>query len=208
MKKLSLGVLVSGNGTNLQSIIDHSRDGKIDAKVEVVISDRKDAFALRRAERAGIPAFLVERKAFSSREEFEEKIISILKEYNVDLICLAGFLRILSPRFINEFKWRIMNIHPALLPSFPGMDAQKQAIEYGVKVSGCTVHFVDEGTDTGPIIVQTPVPVMESDTPDTLASRIMQEEVKAFPRAIQLFAEGRLEIKGRRVIIKEKGGNK
>jgi len=208
MKKLSLGVLVSGNGTNLQSIIDHSRDGKIDAKVEVVISDRKDAFALRRAERAGIPAFLVERKAFNSREEFEEKIISILKEYNVDLICLAGFLRILSPRFINEFKWRIMNIHPALLPSFPGMDAQKQAIEYGVKVSGCTVHFVDEGTDTGPIIVQIPVPVMESDTPDTLASRIMQEEVKAFPRAIQLFAEGRLEIKGRRVIIKEKGGSK
>lgn len=201
-KKISLGVLASGSGTNLQSIIDNCKAGKIDAEVRVVISDKSGAFALERGKKAGIPTALHRIKDYSSKEAFETAIVETLKSYDVDLVCLAGFMRIISPTLLKSFSGRIINIHPALLPSFPGLHAQKQAFDYGVKVSGCTVHFVDEGTDTGPIIIQTAVPVMEGDTEESLSARILKEEHRIYPEAIQLFAEGRLEIRGRNVVVK------
>ncbi len=200
-KKISLGVLVSGGGTNLQSIIDNCQSNKIDAEIKVVVSDKADAYALTRAEEAGIPTAVHNRNDYSSKEDFEGAIIESLKSHGAQLICLAGFMRIISPEFLRTFPNRVINIHPALLPSFPGLHGQKQAFDYGVKVSGCTVHFVDEGTDTGPIILQTTVPVKEDDTEETLAARILEQEHRIYPEAIQLYAEGRLEIKGRRVII-------
>lgn len=200
-KRLSLGVLVSGGGTNLQAIIDNSLSGKIDAEVKVVISDKANAFALTRAKKAGIPTAVHLRKDYSSKAEFEAAIVKTLKAHHVELVCLAGFMRILSPVLLGSFPGRIINIHPALLPSFPGLHAQKQALDYGVKVSGCTVHFVDEGTDTGPIIIQTAVPVLHGDTEESLAARILAQEHRIYSEAIQLFAKGRLEIKGRSVVI-------
>ena len=203
-QKLIIGVLASGRGSNLQSIIDHIKSGKISAKIGCVISDNKDAFALERAQREGIPAYYIypgTHKTFLD-PECEKEYVECLKRHNVELVCLAGFMRILKKQFLEAYRGRIMNIHPALLPSFPGLHAQKQAWEYGVKVAGATVHFVDEGVDTGPIIIQRAVPVHEDDTPDTLAERILKVEHQIYPIAIQLFAEGRLEIQGRRVIIK------
>lgn len=200
-RNISLGVLVSGNGTNLQAIIDNSLAGEINAKVGVLVSDNENAFALTRASKANIPTAIIARKNYPSKAAFENAILEVMKKYAVDLVCLAGFMRILSPAFLKHFTGRVMNIHPALLPSFPGLHAQRQALEYGSKISGCTVHFVDEGTDTGPIILQTAVPVAEEDTEDSLAARILAEEHKAYSRAIQLFAEGRLEIRGRCVVI-------
>ena len=196
-----IGVIVSGRGSNLQSIIDHIAEGKLDVDVAVVVSDHKDAFALERAAKAGIPAAVVERKGCRDKEEFEDKIDAALHNAGAELVVLAGFMRILTGHFISRWEHKIVNIHPALLPSFKGLDAQGQAVDYGVKVAGCTVHFVDEGTDTGPIILQKVVPVMDDDTEETLAERILVEEHKALPEAIRLWSEGRLSIKGRKVYI-------
>ena len=197
---LNIGVLISGRGSNLQAIIDATLRGELDARVVVVISNRADAYGLERARRHGIEALFIPSKG-RLREEFEKEVGDELERRGVELVCLAGFMRILSPYFVRRFRHRIMNIHPALLPSFPGEEAQRQAFEYGVKVSGCTVHFVDEGVDTGPIIVQIPVMVEENDTVETLAARILEQEHRAYPMAIRLFSEGRLVVEGRRVRV-------
>jgi len=196
-----IGVVVSGRGSNLQSIIDHIAAGTLPVEVAVVVSDHKDAFALERAAKAGIATAVAERKGCKDKEEFEDKIDAALREAGAELVVLAGFMRILTGHFISRWEHKIINIHPAILPSFKGLDAQGQAVDYGVKVSGCTVHFVDEGTDTGPIILQKVVPVLDDDTEDTLAARILTEEHKALPEAIRLWAEGKLTIKGRKVFV-------
>ena len=196
-----IGVVVSGRGSNLQSIIDHIAEGKLSVEIAVVVSDHKEAFALERAAKAGIPTAVVERKGCKDKEEFEDKIDAALREAGADVVVLAGFMRILTGHFISRWEHKIINIHPALLPSFKGLDAQGQAVDYGVKVAGCTVHFVDEGTDTGPIILQKVVPVLDDDTEETLAARILKEEHKALPEAIQLWADGKLTIKGRKVYV-------
>ena len=196
-----IGVVVSGRGSNLQSIIDHIAEGKLNVKIAVVVSDHKEAFALERAAKAGIPTAVVERKGCKDKAEFEDRIDAALREAGAEAVVLAGFMRILTGHFISRWEHKIINIHPALLPSFKGLDAQGQAVDYGVKVAGCTVHFVDEGTDTGPIILQKVVPVLDDDTEETLAARILKEEHKALPEAIQLWADGKLTIKGRKVYV-------
>ena len=196
-----IGVVVSGRGSNLQSIIDHIAEGKLNVEIAVVVSDHKEAFALERAAKAGIPTAVVERKGCKDKAEFEDKIDAALREVGAEVVVLAGFMRILTGHFISRWEHKIINIHPALLPSFKGLDAQGQAVDYGVKVAGCTVHFVDEGTDTGPIILQKVVPVVDDDTEETLAARILVEEHKALPEAIQLWADGKLTIKGRKVYV-------
>ena len=196
-----IGVVVSGRGSNLQSIIDHIAEGKLNVEIAVVVSDHKEAFALERAAKAGIPTAVVERKDCKDKSEFEDKIDAALREAGAEVVILAGFMRILTGHFISRWENKIINIHPALLPSFKGVDAQGQAVDYGVKIAGCTVHFVDEGTDTGPIILQKAVPVFDDDTEETLAARILIEEHKALPEAIQLWADGKLTIKGRKVYV-------
>lgn len=198
--RLRLGVLVSGRGSNLQAIIDASEAGRIDAVVAVVISDVADAFALERARTHGIEAAFVDSRPFDTKEAFDAAIIDLLRKREVDLVCLAGFMRLLGPQFVEAFRHRILNIHPALLPAFPGLHVQRKALTHGVKFSGCTVHFVDEGTDSGPIIIQAVVPVLDDDTDESLSARILTYEHQIYPRAIQLFAEGRLEVLGRRVL--------
>ncbi len=202
-----LGVLVSGHGTNLQSIIDAIESRRISAEIRVVVSNNPGAYALERARRHGIPVEVVEGGSYASREEYDRVLVELLRRYGVELVVLAGFMRILSRVMISAFPMRIMNIHPALLPSFPGLDVQKKALEYGVKFSGCTVHFVDEGVDTGPIIIQAVVPVRDDDTVESLRQRILKEEHRIYPQAIQLFAEGRLVVKGRRVFVKGDAGD-
>lgn len=199
--KTRLGVLISGSGTNLQAIIDLSEKGDLQAEVVCVISNKANAFGLERARKHGIVALHLDHRSFANRNEYDAALVNCLQEHNVDLVILAGFMRIVTPVLLDAFPNRVMNIHPALLPSFAGLDAQRQALEYGAKVSGCTVHFVDAGMDTGPIILQSTVPVMEDDTEATLSHRIHLEEHKLYPAAIQLFAEGRLKVEGRRVII-------
>ncbi len=199
---LKLGVLISGNGSNLQSIIDHVEQGKLKAAIKIVISNNPDAFGIQRAQKHKIKTAILKQKDFKSKEELDQNIIKILQENSVDLIVLAGFMRIISPALLKAFPHRIMNIHPALLPSFPGLHAQKQAFDYGVKLTGCTVHFVDEGVDTGPIIIQAVVPVYDHDTQEALTERILKEEHRIYPQAIQLFADGKLQIQGRKVLIK------
>lgn len=196
-----IGVLVSGRGSNLQAVMDRIADGYLPLEIAVVISDKSDALALERARKAGITAVAVERKACASKEEFEAKIDAQLAAAGCELVVLAGFMRILSADFVNKWQHRIINIHPALLPSFPGLHGQKQAVDYGVKFSGCTVHFVDAGTDSGPIILQKVVPVLDDDTEDTLAERILVQEHIAMPEALKLWADGRLEIVGRKVKV-------
>ena len=196
-----IGVVVSGRGSNLQSIIDHIAEGKLNVEIAVVVSDHKEAFALERAAKAGIPTAVVERKGCKDKAEFEDRIDAALREAGAEAVVLAGFMRILTGHFISRWEHKIINIHPALLPSFKGLDAQGQAVDYGVKVAGCTVHFVDEGTDTGPIILQKVVPVLDDDTEETLAARILVEEHKALPEAIQLWADGKLTIQGRKVYV-------
>jgi len=203
LRKIRLGILVSGGGTNLQSIIDHWERGTIDVDIKVVISNVPDAYALRRAEHHGIPSAVVDHREYPARQEFEKELIRILRSYDVELVALAGFMRVLTPHFIREFPMKIVNIHPALLPAFPGTHVQQKALDYGVRFSGCTVHFIDEGVDTGPIIIQAVVPVLPDDTAETLAERILQEEHKIYPQAIQLIAQEKLEISGRRVRIRE-----
>jgi phosphoribosylglycinamide formyltransferase 1 len=198
---LKLGVLISGNGSNLQSIIDHIEKGSLKATINIVISNNADAYGLTRAKNHGIPFVVLKNGDFKNKETFDANLIKILKDNVVDLVVLAGFMRIITPTLLNAFPQKVMNIHPALLPSFPGIHGQKQALEYGVKLSGCTVHFVDEGVDTGPIIMQSAVQVFDDDTEETLAARILIEEHRIYPQAIQFFAEGKIEIKGRKVLI-------
>src|SRR3990167_5152829 len=174
-----------------------------DAGIKIVISNNPDAYAIERAKKYRIPVFLIQDSHFSSREECDRHLVEVLRAHSIDLVALAGFMRLLSPAFIKAFPMKIMNIHPALLPAFPGLNVQKKAVEYGVKFSGCTVHFVDEGVDTGPVIIQAVVPVHDNDTKETLAKRILKEEHRIYPQAIQFFAEGRIEIKERKVIIKD-----
>jgi len=198
---INLGVLVSGRGSNLQSIIDACKTGQIPAQVKVVISDKKDAYALERAKKEGIEAVFINPKDYKDKNTCELEIIKILKKHNIDLVCLAGYMRIVGEVLLEHYKGKIINIHPALLPSFPGLHAQKQALAHGVKVSGATVHFVDDGCDTGPIILQAAVPVLENDTEETLSARILEQEHKIYPEAIKLYAEGKLKIEGRRVRV-------
>ena len=205
MSKEILGILCSGRGTNLASIIKAVKAGEIKAEIRVVIADKKDAPALARAKEAGIEAILIDRKEFSSREDFEAALTEALKSRGVTLVVLAGFMRLLGSVFLAEYGGRTMNIHPALLPSFVGAHAHRDTLAYGVKVSGCTVHFVDAGMDTGPIILQAAVPVAEDDTEETLAARILVEEHKIYPEAIKLYCEGRLKLEGRRVRILSEG---
>lgn len=201
MKKVPLGVLVSGSGSNLQSLIDCIEEGTLDARIRIVISNNPQAFALKRCEKHGIPSVVVHHADYPDRESFDRRTAAILHDHGVDLVVMAGFMRILSSWFLREFPLRIMNIHPALLPAFPGLHVQRQAILHGAKFSGCTVHFADEGVDTGPIIIQAVVPVLDDDTEDTLAARILKEEHRIYPQAVQLYAEGRLRIEGRRVVV-------
>jgi phosphoribosylglycinamide formyltransferase-1 len=199
---LRVGVLASGNGSNLQSLIDRSREGSLPAEIACVISNNASAFALERARRHGIPALHLDHRLFSGREAYDKAVVDSLREYGVELVALAGFMRIITPVLIEAFPNAIMNIHPALLPSFPGLHAQRQALDHGVKITGCTVHFVDAGTDTGPIICQAAVQVVEGDSEESLSARIQMEEHRLYPLAVKLFTEGKLTVEGRRVIVK------
>lgn len=201
MSNRKIGVLVSGRGSNFQAVLEKIKAEKLPAEIVVVISDKADAYALTRAKEAGIDNVAVVRKSFATKEDFEAKIAEVLKEHGVELIVLAGFMRILSGNFVHNWKHSIINIHPALLPSFKGIDAQGQALDYGVKVAGCTVHFVDEGMDTGPIIMQKAVPVLDDDTHDTLAARILVQEHLALPEVVKLWVLGKLRVEGRKVFI-------
>jgi len=200
---MRIGVLVSGSGSNLQSIMDACERSEIDARVCVVISNVPHAYALERARQKGLPSVVVPHADYPDRASYDRKLVDILTEYRVDLVALAGFMRVLTPGFLRAFSGRVMNIHPALLPSFPGLDVRQKAIDYGVRFSGCTVHFVDEGVDTGPIIIQAVVPVYPDDTEEALKERILKLEHKIYPKAIQLFAQGRLTIEGRKVFIRD-----
>jgi phosphoribosylglycinamide formyltransferase-1 len=199
--KIDIGVLVSGSGSNLQSLIDHIEDGTLDARIRIVISNNPRAYALERCRKHAIPATVIDHHAYVTREEFDRKAIEILESSRVELVVLAGFMRILSSVFFKAFPLRIMNIHPALLPAFPGTHVQQKAVEYGAKFSGCTVHFVDEGIDSGPILIQAVVPVYDDDTADTLSARILREEHRIYPQAIQYYAEGKFQIEGRKVHV-------
>jgi len=201
-RPIRLGVLVSGNGSNLQAIIDAIEAGDINARIACVVSNNPGAFALTRAARHDVPVVTHENKGFANRREYDTALVKILRDHEVELVILAGYMRILSDVMIAAFPDAIMNIHPALLPAFPGLHAQKQALDYGVRFSGCTVHFVDCGTDTGPIILQAVVPVEQDDTEETLSARIQREEHRAYPEAVRLFCEGRITLKGRHVRIR------
>lgn len=200
-KRLRLGVLASGGGTNLQAIIDRCADGSLPAEIVVVICNVPGAGALDRAKRAGIATLVIDHRNFSEREEFDRAVVAALLSAGVELVVLAGFMRIVSGVFIEAFPERIINIHPALLPAFPGLHVQKKALEYGARFAGCTVHFVDGGVDTGPIIAQAVVPVLDGDTEASLSARILEQEHRLYPHAIRLIAEGRLRLDGRRVIV-------
>ena len=201
MQKLKIGVLASGSGSNLQAIIDEAAAGLIPVEVVMVISDKPDAYALVRAEQAGITTAVVLPKDYATREAYDEQLVKLLRLAGAEAVALAGYLRIVTGAVLQAFPQRVLNIHPALLPSFPGLHGQRQAWEYGVKVAGCTVHFVDEGLDSGPIILQAPVPVLDDDDADTLAARILEQEHIIYPLALKLLAEGKLRIEGRRVRI-------
>ncbi len=196
-----LGVLASGRGSNFQSIIDSIKSGYLDARVEILITDNPDAYAIERAKNNGIPFLIMKPGDYPDKDVYYSAIAGALKERGVELVILAGFMRVVKKPLIDAYPMRIMNIHPALLPSFPGLHGQKQAVDYGVKISGCTVHFVDEGVDTGPIIIQAAVPAYHDDTEESLAERILKEEHRIFPYAIKLFIQGRLRVEGRKVII-------
>lgn len=198
---MNIAVLCSGSGTNLQAIIDSVKGGYIPAKIALVISDIKDAYALTRAKNAGIETLVLDKKDFKSREDFDREIIKNLKKKNVGLVVLAGFMRLLSDHFIKEYKNKIVNVHPALLPSFKGTHGIKDALDYGVKITGVTVHFVDEKLDNGPIILQAAVEIKTGDTEESLLERVHKEEHRIYPEAIKLFAEGKLKIEGRKVRV-------
>ncbi|MBF0309961.1 MAG: phosphoribosylglycinamide formyltransferase [Magnetococcales bacterium] len=199
---LRIGVVVSGSGSNLQALIDRCEDGFIPGRVVLVISNVADVLALTRAERHGIPHTVISHRDHPSREAFESAMIRKLDKAGVDLVCLAGFLRVLTPLFVRHYRGRLLNIHPALLPAFPGLHVQQQALDAGVRFSGATVHFVDEGVDSGPIVVQAVVPILDGDDADTLSGRILQQEHRIYPLAVRLFAQKRLDVRGRRVFIR------
>jgi phosphoribosylglycinamide formyltransferase-1 len=199
---LNLGVLISGRGSNLQAIIDACEGGKIPAKVAVVVSNDPDAGGLERAKKHTIPAVVIDNRQFKDKNTYELEIVKELKKHGVELVCLAGYMRIVGPVLLEHFPHKIVNIHPSLLPSFPGLHAQRQALDHGVTVTGCTVHFVDEGCDTGPIIIQSAVPVKENDTEETLSERILQQEHHIYPLAIEFIAKDKLKIEGRLVKLK------
>lgn len=196
--KKNVAVFVSGSGSNLQALID---SGIESANIAVVVCNKPGAYAIERARKYNIPVEIIDHKDYDSREDFEKEIISRIGDYNIDLIVLAGFMRILSPYFVRRYKHRIINLHPALLPAFPGMHSARQALEYGVKFTGCTVHFVDEGVDTGPIIKQAVVTVEDDDTEQSLLDKIHRKEHEIYPEAVRLFCEDKLRIEGRRVFI-------
>lgn len=202
---LRVAVLASGRGSNLQAIIDAIEAGQVEAKIVAVISNKREAVALERARKHGLPDLFVDPKPFvgrpDSREAYDQALLDLLKKYDVELVLLAGYMKIVTAVLVNAYANRMMNIHPSLLPSFPGLEVQKKALEWGCKLAGCTVHFVTEGVDEGPIILQAAVPILDDDTPETLAARILVQEHKIYPRAVQLFAEGRLRVEGRRVIV-------
>jgi phosphoribosylglycinamide formyltransferase 1 len=196
---MNVGILISGRGSNMVALADAVAEGRVTgARVRLVLSDQAGAAGLGLARERGIEALAVERRG-RTREEHEREVVAALRERGVELVCLAGYMRLLSPRFLEAFRGRVLNIHPSLLPAFPGLDAQRQAIEHGVRLSGCTVHFVDETLDGGPIITQRAVPVLDSDTPETLSARILDEEHQAYPEALALVCSGRYEVVGRRV---------
>jgi phosphoribosylglycinamide formyltransferase-1 len=200
---VNLGVLVSGSGSNLQAIIDNIEAGRVHAQIKIVISNVPDVFALERAKKHGLPSLVISHKGYKKREDFDQKLVETLQAHKVELVILAGYMRIVTPVLLRAFPMRVMNIHPALLPSFPGTHVWQDEVDYGVKFAGCTVHFVDEGTDTGPIIIQAVVPIYDDDTAETLNARILKQEHKIYSQAIQLYAEGRLKIQGRRVLAKD-----
>jgi len=197
-----LAVLVSGRGSNLQAIIDSIDREELDAHLSIVISNTKDAIALKRAEKHGIKTIFIDPSNYLSSKEYDKALVLKLKEFSVDLICLAGYMRILGEEVIQTFEKKIINIHPSLLPAFPGMNAQKQAINHGVKFSGCTVHFVDFGVDTGPIILQTVVPVYDNDDEKSLSKRILEQEHYLYPKAIKMIQENKIRLNGRTVTSK------
>ncbi len=198
---LALGVLVSGSGSNLQAILDACAAGTLDARVRVVLSNKPDVYALERARRAGVATEVLSHRDFATRETYDAGLVRALRARGVDTVVLAGFMRIVTPTLLDAFANRVVNVHPALSPAFAGVDAQRQAFDYGAKVAGCTVHFVDAGTDTGPIITQRAVPVLEDDTLESLRARILEQEHRALPEALQWLAEGRLRVEGRRVRV-------
>ncbi|HEX2225904.1 MAG TPA: phosphoribosylglycinamide formyltransferase [Candidatus Binatia bacterium] len=200
-RSVPIAVLLSGSGTNLQAIIDAIEAKRLDASIQLVLSNKADAYGLTRARNHGIATEVLDHKQFPSREAYDQAIVDLLRARGVELVALAGFMRLLSPVFVKAYSNRIMNIHPALLPAFPGLQVQKKALEHGVRFTGCTVHFVNEECDEGPIIIQAVVPVFSDDTGESLAARILKQEHRIYPRAIQLYAEGRLRIDGRRVIV-------
>jgi phosphoribosylglycinamide formyltransferase-1 len=191
---IALGVLISGSGTNLQAILDATASGQLDARVAVVVSNRKDAGGLARAEKAGVPTVVVPHGAYPDRRAFDAALVATLREHAVEWVVLAGFMRLVTDTFLEVFAMRTVNVHPALLPAFPGIDAQKQALAYGVRVSGCTVHLVDRGTDTGPVIAQSVVPVLPGDDEEALRLRILEQEHALLPRVLQWIAEGRVHV--------------
>jgi len=201
---VSIAVLVSGNGTNFQAIVDAIETGRIsNARITCLISNKADAFALERAKKHNIKTIVLDHKNYPNRQAYDVALVDLLHQHNVQLVILAGFMRLLSPVMIDAFPNAIINIHPALLPAFPGLDAQQQAFDYGVRYTGCTVHFVDSGTDTGPIILQAVVPILGDDTIETLTQRIHGEEHRTYVEAVRLFCAGRLHVEGRKVIISE-----
>ncbi|MDA8168744.1 MAG: phosphoribosylglycinamide formyltransferase [Nitrospiraceae bacterium] len=199
---LQVGVLASGRGSNFQAIIDAVKSGRIKARLRVLITDKPGAYAMQRAKENGIEALYADPKAFASKDDYFKAIAAELQKREAGLVLLAGFMRIVRKPLLDAFPMRVMNIHPALLPSFPGLHGQRQAADYGVKISGCTVHFVDEGMDTGPVIIQAAVPASHGDTEDSLSARILKCEHMIYPEAVRLFAEGRLEVRGKKVVIK------
>lgn len=201
---LALGVLVSGSGSNLQAILDAIENKSLDAECRVVLSHRPGVFALERAAKAGVKTITLDHKEYASREAFDQELVTTLKNAGVEWIALAGFMRVLTPAFLEAFKDRVVNIHPSLLPAFPGVNAQKQAFDYGVKVTGCTVHFVDQGVDSGPVILQRSVPVHDDDTAESLQQRILAAEHAIFPEALSLLAQNRVvkSPHARRVMIR------
>jgi phosphoribosylglycinamide formyltransferase-1 len=196
-----IGVLISGRGSHLRNLIARCLSGEIDARVVTVISNKPDATGLQFAQEAGIESVVLSHRLYPDREKYDEQLAGILEQEKVDLVCLAGFLRLLSAPFVRRFPLRIMNVHPSLLPAFPGLHAQEQAMEYGAKVTGCTVHFIDEGLDSGPIILQKTMEVLPQDTADTLANRLLPLEHKTYAEAVKLFFKNRLKVEGRKVII-------
>ena len=198
----NIAVLVSGRGSNLQAIIDNIERKELDVNLSVVISNKKEALALERAKKNGIETIFIDPTAYLNNQDYDKELIKKLRELSIDLVCLAGYMRILSKEVIQNFDRKIINIHPSLLPAFPGLNAQKQAIKYGVKFSGCTVHFVDSGVDTGPIIMQTAVPVYDNDDEKSLSKRILEQEHYLYPKAIKMIRENKINLSGRTVVRK------